>query len=151
MSAVWIHLPYGNVICYFDTLEEGFEYGHAFLKENSAEINTKPAVKTAYYNYYGEPIFYNYIAHDSLSSISKNSSGSIGLTNQLEVFLYKEKRLPFDLWTRTEHVIISNPGIALGMFNYIFENHHFISGKDHRIKRCTVSDFRHWRDLLILS
>ena len=144
-STIWIHLLNDDLVCYFDTMEEGFEYGHAYLKEHSYERNVNTAHKTDYYNCYGQAMFYNYISEDSFEKISKNSYGNIGLTNSIQISLYKKRTLPYNLWSYVKYAIVIEPGIALTKFNTI-ENKDL--KRDGRIFICTISDTKHWRNLL---
>jgi len=153
-ATIWIHRALEpDIICRFNTLKEGFTYGHAYMTEHNLVLNDNPSIhKTCVYDYYGYAWFADYIPVDSLEHIRKNGYGTIGNSPTHQVALYKGYGLPFDLWSCTQKVVIMPPGLAMTAndFNNI-PSEYFTKYKDDRIAYCTLRDYNHWRDLLIAS
>jgi hypothetical protein len=98
-ATVWIKRDGAKgLLCYFDTLEEGYDFGQAFLKKHTPE-----------------PVYYTEKAcpTDSLNMILTTGKGVIGSDAGLTIGMYKNRMVGSIIWTYMNEAFVVPSGLAM--------------------------------------
>lgn len=98
-ATVWIKRDgHKGLLCYFDTLEEGYDFGNTFLKKHTSESI-----------YYMEP----YYGKDSLNVILTTGKGLVGGNGSLTIGIYKYRMVDNSIWSYMDEAFIVPSGLAV--------------------------------------
>lgn len=122
-ATVWIRR--GNVdglVCYFDSIEEGFEFGHTFLKEHTSDLRSEMNGSLNYVEWrdkVGALWAAKYTPLDSLNLILGAGKGMVGSSGNLTVGIYKGRKVDDIVWGHMGNACIVPAGLAikLGLSN----------------------------------
>jgi hypothetical protein len=110
-----------GLLCYFTTLEEGFEFGHAFLQKHTSELRVeRPGVNEFFglHDDYGKLCVADYEYGDIISIIRKNGWGRIGKNKGVSIDLYTGCGIPVGIWAETINIHILPSGLAMILGEY---------------------------------
>ena len=98
-ATVWISRKgKDGLLCYFDTLEEGYDFGHAFLKKYTSDSV-----------YYAEQRY----EMNSLHMILTTGKGLICSREGLTIGIYKNRMVGSIIWTSMNGAFIVPSGLAM--------------------------------------
>lgn len=151
-ATVWIsRLGATGLICYFDTFEEAFEFGHAFLKEHTSDLRSEQGNTKDYVTWNDNKGAENYKYGDSLSAICAKQGGIIGQSMQLLVGIYKNKAIHSSIWAEMSSAVIVPAGLAMVLGPNKNPKHKLLDiTKDERISKYIVEWSKPWRSELAL-
>jgi len=116
-ATVWISRKDGNgLICYFDTIEEGFDFGHAFLKEHTSDLRSEFSGSKSYVEWrdsMGALWAADYTKLDSVYKVLSSGCGHIGISNGFTVGIYKGKMVASTIWKYMNGAFIVPAGLAM--------------------------------------
>ena len=154
-ATVWIR-RWGTtgLICYFDTIAEAFEFGHAFLKEHTSDLRSERGTSKDYVTWKdskGAVWAADYKYGDSLSAIQSKQGGIIGQSEQLLVGIYKSRAIQSSIWAQMSSAVIVPAGLALILgVNKNPKDKLLDSTKDERVSKYIVEWSKPWRSELVL-
>jgi hypothetical protein len=116
-ATVWICRDgHEGLLCYFDTLEEGFDFGDAFLKTHTSDLRSEWLGSVNYIEWrdkMGALWAADYNKMDSLNMILVKEKGIIGSSNHLTVGIYKYRAVASIIWSYMNSAFIVPPGLAM--------------------------------------
>jgi hypothetical protein len=98
-ATVWIKRAGAvGLLCYFDTLEEGYDFGHAFLKKHTPE-----------------PVYYTerHYEASSLNMILTTGKGLVCSDGGITIGIYKNRMISSMIWNYMDEAFIVPPGLGM--------------------------------------
>jgi hypothetical protein len=116
-ATVWIYREgKEGLLCYFDTIEEAYDFGEAFLKEHTSDLRSERLGSVNYVEWrdkMGALWAADYNKMDSLNMILAKEKGVIGSSRHLTVGIYKRKEVSPIVWSYMNGAFIVPPGLAM--------------------------------------
>ena len=142
-----------GLMCYFNTLEEGFEFGHALLREHTSDLHTERSDSNTYIEWYdthGALWLADYIYGDMFSTIKMNGGGCIGKSKGFHVEIFVGHGIPANIRVDTIHIVPPGLAITLGEYGRV-SNTTLDTSSDPRIKIYMLGWSRSWKMELALG
>lgn len=122
-ATVWIRRNNADgLVCYFDTIEEGFEFGQTFLREHTSDLRSEMNGTLNYVEWrdkMGALWAANYVPMDSVNIVLGTGKGFIGSSGNVTVGMYKGRKIDEIIWGHMGKACIVPAGLAikLGLSN----------------------------------
>lgn len=147
-ATVWIErLGAPGFICLFDSTEEAFEFGHAFLREHTSDLKSE-RMGFGDYVYWQDDMgavwAADYRSYDSINHIMNMGGGIIGKGSALTVGMYNDRRILAKNWS--DKNVIVPAGVAMILGTSGVPNAHLIdTTKNKNISTYILAPVREWR------
>jgi hypothetical protein len=116
---VWIQRASADgLLCHFATMEEGFTFGHAFLRTHTSDLRAELFGSKTYVEWRdnkGALWAADYSKIDSLNMIRSRGGGLIGFGKDISVGLCTGKTIPSNAWSNMASAYIVPAGLAMGL------------------------------------